>query len=195
MITVYQIKHPPEYMSGFLNILDLSKQLGGEDSDKVLRQLHTTMMHKEPLSPLWKPGVSCIFKKNSPVSEKVPDISTWGGPRLLLNIRAYELLKERIAPEGEFLPITVDGEPMQVFNCLSFAKEKEELCVRKYFQGKPTHELETLYFDGEDVADRYLFMSKLQGGSFLYCSTQFKALVEELGLEGLRFDENLLSPF
>ncbi|MCX2781102.1 hypothetical protein OQJ46_04475 [Microbulbifer thermotolerans] len=195
MITVYRIKRSPEFMSGFINTLKLSEQLWGGDSDSQLRQLNSMLMHNEPLSPIWKQGVSSTFKKISPVSEKVPDISYWSGSMLLLNAGAYEMLKDRIGSEGEFLPITVDGKLMQIFNCLSSAREKEELCVQRYFQGNLLPGLETLYFDDEDVVDRFLFLSKLEGGKTLYCSSHFKALVEELEFEGLGFDEDLIGPF
>jgi len=83
---------------------------------------------------------------------------------------------------------------MHVFNCLSFGKEDDKLCVKQYVDGERVG-LETLVFEDEDVAKRFLFKSELQFGGALYCSTSFKALCNELGLQGLRFDEDLLNPF
>lgn len=195
MNQVYQIKHPETFKSAILDWYELSQQLGDDDSESLLREMHSLFVENKPLAPIWGPGVHHSFESISPVSEAIPDISSWGGPMLLLNARAHDLLRDRLALEGEFLPIMVDGEPMQIFRCLSFAQEQEELCVRRYFQGMPLEGLETLTFREDDVADRFLFLSKLEGGSKLYCSTQFKALVTELRLEGLRFDADLLDPF
>lgn len=195
MNQVFQIKHPETYKSAILDWYELSQQLGDDESENLLRELHSLLVGNKPLMPIWGSGVHHSFQSISPVSEAIPDISSWGGPMLLLNARAHDLLRDRLAPEGEFLPITVDGEAMQIFHCLSYAKEEVELCVRRYFQGMPLEGLETLTFRADDVADRFLFLSKLQGGNKLYCSTQFKALVTELGLEGLRFDTDLLDPF
>ncbi|WP_250460301.1 hypothetical protein [Microbulbifer litoralis] len=189
---VYQLKSIPERFMAFkLDALTLCDQLGNDDL------LPLFLGHSgggEPLTPHWGEGVSSTFSPLSPSSTEIPDISLWGGAKLILNAKAYDLLKERLAPEGEFLPVSADGQRMYAFNCLSYGKEDEELCVRKYLDGEFVG-LETLVFDDNDVAGRFLFKSKLQFGGALYCSSAFKALCNELGLEGLRFDEDLINPF
>ncbi|WKT59939.1 hypothetical protein Q2E61_13655 [Microbulbifer thermotolerans] len=194
---VYRLSRVPErFMTAGIDTVNLIEQLGG-DVDTMLPIVLETLEKDEPMASFWKEGITSEFRPLSPASTENPEISLWESRMvsLLLNARAYDAFKDRLAPEGEFLPVTVDGEPMHIFNCLSYAKEDESLCVRRYVDGELAVGLETLFFDDEDVAGRFLFKSKLQGGSELYCSYSFKALCEEVGLKGLRFDEDLLSPF
>lgn len=194
---VYRLSRIPErFMSAGIDTVDLIEQLG-EDVDVMLPLVLQALEKGESMASIWKEGLTSEFRPLSPTSTEIPEISLWESRMvgLLLGARAYDVFKDRLAPEGEFLPVTVDGEPMQVFNCLSYAKEDESRCVRRYVDGELAVGLETLFFDDEDVAGRFLFKSKLQGGSELYCSSSFKALCEEVGLKGLRFDEDLLSPF
>lgn len=188
---VYQLKYSPErFMAASLGPLELAEQIGNDDLIPLLLNHSAT---NEPLLPHWG-EVTETFSPLSPTSTEIPDISLWGGTSLILNAKAYDLLSERLALEGEFLPVTANDEQMYIFNCLSFGKEIEELCVKKYLEGE-VDGLETLVFDDEDIAGKFLFKSKLQGCGTLYCSSHFKALIEELGLEGLRFDTDLLNPF
>ena len=97
-----------------------------------------------------------------------------------MTVEACDKLESVLISEGEFLPINVGSETMYAFNCLSFGVEDG---------------LETLEFDNEDIERRFVFKSHLQGCTALYATESFKILCEKYGLEGLRFDEDLLDPF
>ena len=55
--------------------------------------------------------------------------------------------------------------------------------------------LKSLVFLNEDIQNKLLFKSKLQGGYSIYCNEAFKRLIINSELEGLNFDSDLLNPF
>ncbi|AWF82574.1 hypothetical protein BTJ40_18150 [Microbulbifer sp. A4B17] len=188
---VYQLKYSPKRFKAFqLDILSLAEQLGDEGLLPLLMEFPLT---NEPLLQHWG-RVSDKFTPLSSTSVEISDISLWGHTSLILNEKAYKSLNEYLKGEGEFLPVIADGEEMQIFNCLSFGKEDASQCLKKYLDGYEDG-LETLVFDEADVANRFLFKSKMQGCGALYCSSLFKSLCSEFGIQGLRFDEGLLDPF
>ena len=190
-MSAFQLKHIPDRFMGFeLDVVELSEQLGNED-------LIDTLMYQpasnESLLPYWG-EVAYDFQSLSPTSKEIPDVSIWDISMLILTKKAYEALGEHLAEDGEFLPITANGQAMHVFNCLSFGAENTALCETSYLNGLEDG-LKTLAFDEADINARMVFKSKLEGCNRLYASSAFKDLCEKFGLEGLRFDEDLISIF
>ncbi|MFA0813787.1 hypothetical protein [Microbulbifer epialgicus] len=68
------------------------------------------------LSAIWNESVSDSCQPLLPTGDQ------WDAVDLVLNQKVYIALKECIGPEGELLPITVDGEKMYIFHCQSFGK-------------------------------------------------------------------------
>lgn len=191
-MTVYQLKMIPErFMAGQLDLLELAEQLGGED---LLMTLMNHPFSNESLQPYWKSKeVLECWGPLSPSSCEVPDVCLWGAGCLLLSAKAYDALHGALQHDGEFLPIVVDGEPMQIFNCRTFVKEDMTLSERKYLNGIDDG-LQTLVFDEHELEGHQVFKSE-KVGAVLYASQSFKDLVEANGLQGLRFDTDLLDPF
>lgn len=191
-MTVYQIKYLPEkYLSFQLDIVELAEQLGDIN---LIDTLMSQPEKNESLLPIWG-NVSHDFQALSDTSQKViPDITPWDNTMLVMNNKAYNALKEHLEPEGEFLPITVNGEKMKAFNCLSFGKEDLSLTEKDYLDGYENG-LKSLVFDEDDISNRLVFKSKMDGCARLYVSQKFKDLCEEFGLEGIRFDADLIDPF
>ncbi|WP_105103580.1 hypothetical protein [Microbulbifer pacificus] len=192
MNTVYQLKAIPEkFMALQLDIVQLAEQLGDIALIDTLMQFPAT---NESLKSIWNDSVSDNFQPLSKTSSEIPDVSLWDAASLVLNQKAYDSLNRYLESEGEFLPITCNGEKMYIFNCQSFGEEDKAHTVKKYVNGTDMG-LEYLEFNSDDVAKRFIFKSKLKGVNTLYCTTSFKALCKEFKLEGLRFDEDLVSPF
>lgn len=190
-MTVYQLKYIPERFKSFqIDILTLATQLG---SDDLIPLLMRAPAENTPLLPLWR-KVSHSLSPLSDTATEIPDVSPWLGCGLLLSERGHRELKDHLCTEGEFLPVEADGAPMYLFNCLSFGKEDLELTEKKYLDGYEDG-LQSLAFDESDTQNRMVFKSKMEGCGALYASSAFKVLCERLGLEGLRFDTELLSPF
>ncbi|MEL0605542.1 hypothetical protein [Pseudoalteromonas undina] len=55
--------------------------------------------------------------------------------------------------------------------------------------------LKSLVFDDEDVSNKLIFKSKMQSGLSLYCTDNFKKLVNDNSLTGLVFNTDLLTCF
>lgn len=91
----------------------------------------------------------------------IPDISTWIDATLLLSPKAKRLLGETLAEYGEFLPIKINDETFEIFNCLTLRETKE--------------------------ASDLIFKSADSHCANLYCQQRFKDLVEDLDLQGVVF--------
>ncbi|WP_417361818.1 hypothetical protein [Gallaecimonas pentaromativorans] len=189
---VYQLKPIPErFKASSLDLMTLAQQIGGPQHLTMLMRQPAT---NEPLAPYWQGlTVADSWAEQSRTSTELPDVALWGRGCLILNKKAFEVLGKALASEGEFLPLQVDGEAHFVFNCLSFCKEDMTLSERKYLNGIDDG-LKTLFFDDADVQGRMVFKSE-QVGVTLYATESFKQAVEGAGLEGLRFDTDLLDPF
>ena len=191
MTAAYQLKRVPErFFEGQTDLLALARQLGDEN---LVERLLMCPHLNEPMLPFWG-KVTDSWHKLSATSTEKPDISLWNAGCLLLSQRAHQVLHPHLAAAGEFLPISVDGEPMYVFNCLAWGKEDMSLTEKAYLDGYEDG-IATLAFDLADVAEKMIFKSKLEAGATLYASEAFKHLVEQAGLQGVRFDTELMDPF
>ncbi|MCW1718320.1 hypothetical protein OIZ54_06080 [Pseudoalteromonas sp. A3] len=55
--------------------------------------------------------------------------------------------------------------------------------------------LKSLVFDDEGISNKLIFKSKMQSGLSLYCTDNFKKLVNDNNLTGLVFNTDLLACF
>ncbi|MFE8070140.1 hypothetical protein QQM79_03695 [Marinobacteraceae bacterium S3BR75-40.1] len=167
----------------------LRDALGDDDLVvKVFKQPGTN----ESLREIWQPlhfTMDSVCDNNP----QTPDIAPWRS-HLVLSSKAFALLESELAPFGEFLPGYADGEPVTLFNCMTFGEEDKSQTTIEYIDGDPCG-LETLAFVEADIKDKPVFKSRMQNGMTLYCTSSFRKLIEEHGLQGLAFDEDLLSPF
>lgn len=155
---------------------------------KVLKQSATN----ESLREIWEPlhfTMDSVFENNP----ETPDIALWRSHLVLTN-KAYELLKSELAPFGEFLLGYAEGKPVTLFNCMTFGEEDKTQTTIEYIDGIPCG-LENLAFVESKVKDMLVFKSQMQDGMSLYCTSSFRELVEAHCLQGLIFDNDLLSPF
>ena len=113
-----------------------------------------------------------------------PDICKWVDATLLLSPKAHRLLGDMMAPYGEFLPIVIDGEKYQIFNCLTTAEVVEE-------ESSDT----VLVFNQKSVGDKLLFKASFQCCIDVYCSERFKNIVLDCEVDGVNFDTRLASPY
>lgn len=192
MSEAYLLKDVPDrFLGPSLTLSELATQLNGDDG--MLERLFLRPHQNELMAPYWGP-VADHWMKRSPRSSQKPDICLWDGGCLLLNLRAYNMLRAPLSGQGEFLPITVDLEPMYVFNCLTWGHEEMGLTETRYVDGYEDG-VETFAFESGDIAEKLVFKSKLAVAGLLYASKNFKALIEAHDLQGLRFDPHLLDPF
>ena len=185
---IYRLKRPENsYEIVQLSVTQLAKLLD-DPKYQIVRKLSSSC---QSLADRWnKP--SCEPHKHY-LDNPLADISFWGN-FLVLNQTAFEHLSPVIAQFGEFLPIDVEGFNLTLFNCTALGAEIEEQSLIKYQDGFPIG-LETLVFNEQDVSDKAIFKSKLQGCKALFVNEQFKAVCEKHRLSGVIFDEDLLNIF
>lgn len=190
MSTLYQLmERPQQFRTLNLNVMSLASQLDGIDFETIRKQ----PSQNTSLLPFWNDKVACTTRDVLGDDTPVAHIFLWLRLYLVLSEKAYAALATQLGDAGEFLPIHVDGQQMYIFNCREYGKEDESLCMKKYLNGLEDG-YETLVFDERDVKGRLLFKSKLNGIS-LYATDTFKQICDENGLEGLRFEEDLLAVF
>lgn len=168
---------------------ELREALGQDEQvTRVLKQPGTN----ESVLSAWHPlrfSMVDVFGKQA----VKPDIVVWRS-WLIMNQAAFSALEPSLVPFGEFLPAFADGEAVTIFNCLTFAKEDQNQTIKNYIDGIPCG-LESLAFDAGDTADKLVFKSRLLDGLPLFCTSDFRRLLEDNQLRGIAFDTDLLSSF
>ena len=194
-MTVYQIKNEAyTYDVIDFNIVELSKILAkhsGLEPDTILTMFMSAARHNIEFSHLWPQGLN--FDYFGKAKKQDYDISRLGH-FLIMKMPVYELLKERLANFGEFLPVKAEGNNMMLFNLLTFGQEQKDMCLTKYEDGFEDG-LELLAFEQDNIQNKLLFKSKLEGAQKVYCTDEFKNIIQSNNLKGLVFDEDLLDPF
>ncbi|WP_193164738.1 hypothetical protein [Microbulbifer hainanensis] len=120
-----------------------------------------------------------------------PDLTTWGGGcHLVLNEKAFSVLKPLLAPYGEFLSAPSEGEEYRIFNCRTTKPADDSKSQKKLVDGLQEG-LISLDFDPADIADAPVFKTDFDLFRSLYCDQRFKDLVREHGLTGIEIREDL----
>lgn len=120
-----------------------------------------------------------------------PDITTWSSScHLVLNEKAYQALNKLLAEYGEFLPTTCEGSRYYIFNCQT-TKPADEANSEKRINMGLQEGLNRLTFDDSVIGATPAFKTDYDLFTSLFCSQQFKDLVEENHLQGLSFHTDL----
>lgn len=190
---VYQLKYiPKKYKALQLDVMKIAEKLGDYG---LITTLMNAPLTGESLADKWR-CIDTTLQSLSASGCEMPDLSLWDSQGLYLSTKAYDALADTIKDDGEFLSLNVDGKPAYLFNCRVFGQEDLSLTERKYLDGEPDGVV-SLVFDEAELtkSNRNIFRSKLQGGTALYASENFKKLCETHNLCGLKFDNDLLGIF
>lgn len=126
------------------------------------------------LAKYW-PEMSTGFSPIEGGENLLPDISCWIGATLLLAPKAFRLLGELFSQCGEFLPIFIEGEKYQIFNCLTVCE------ATNYSSGK-------LNFSS-DCGNKYVaFKPQKEVDFHLYCTEMLKDAIDAFELKGISFE-------
>jgi len=120
---------------------------------------------------------------------KIPDISEHYG-RLFLTEKAYEVVKDIIKNDGEFLPVICDGVKAYIFNTLSLAESVGGLDTElssKDEMGNRTN----IAFHANNVKEFSIFKTEFDHFISAYCQQSLKEAIESAELKGVFFTANL----
>ncbi|MCG9622661.1 MULTISPECIES: hypothetical protein [Vibrio diabolicus subgroup] len=189
-MTVYKLKNKPREFK----VLEHDPYKRALDSDdlKLLRRLRRDPVDSTGLRDVWV-NENTTFTQHFKSAEAIPDISKWR-TFLVLRENAYQVVRDVIDSDGEFLPITIDDESFTMFNVMSFGEEDKQKIKCEDIDGEQGL-LEKLVFIESDLSNKYVFKSKVEGCMSIYCDDKLISLCGEHSLKGLSFDTNLLDVF
>ncbi|MGI9283006.1 MAG: hypothetical protein ACR2PX_25705 [Endozoicomonas sp.] len=185
---IYRIHEDSENFLHFhLSADEVEDKLGG-DSEFYLEREPTRYQ------PIWKPLEIEFYESGEAAVNQLPDLDVGLG-RLFLNQKAYDLLSSFFKDVGEFLPVTFSGQSGFLLNILNIADE--ERCVDTQLTTRNEWgDLTALSFLEAESTQFNVFRSDVDGFGGVYCNDAFKETIEEAGLTGVLFTNDLtaLSP-
>lgn len=171
-----------------LSLLQFADIVGDEDYSVIRSQPRTN----EPLSARWQTA-ECNLAPEYIEGKPIPDVSYWGS-YLFMTQHAYDVFNGPLKEKGEFLPLTVASKPMYIYIPLTFGQEDTTRTVKHFEDGYECGVEQLVFVDG-DVANKWVFKSKLYGYHALFATDTFKRRFEEAGFKGLEFDTDLAGVF
>lgn len=164
-MTIFKIDNDDfRYQELDLFINDFIDSFPADINDIVI---HDFSRNNLSLAPYW-PSMATGFSEIEGNENLIPDIAVWIDATLLLSPKAYRLLGDLLLPYGEFLPIHIENEIYQIFNCLTVVDLNGDIQTKVAF--KPS-----------DVSDEI--------DMTVYCSDRLKDAIQSFGLLGVIFEK------
>ena len=119
---------------------------------------------------------------------KIPDITTWLYGNLILNEKAFQSLQNDLAPHGEFLPVSCEGQSYFAFNILSLI---DDSAINKELSEQDIQDglyMGVKHIEFHDSAIRsQIFKTSFDKTLYSYCSSTLKDKIQSNKLNGLIF--------
>ena len=128
--------------------------------------IHDFSVENIALASFWQP-IRTGFSEIEGERNFIPDITPWIGATLLLSPKSHRYLYELLRPYGEFLPVIIENDTYQIFNCLTLVEE--------HFQEPPT--------------EKKVFKLREQHCLDVHCTNLLKDAVESFDLRGIIFEK------
>lgn len=196
-MTIYKLRFDREnYLNVFISPHEVEEKLG----DPFLLTPSATEEENLNWSAFWQPlKIEFCDDSDSKNVTTPPDITWWHNNQLILNQKAYDVLSDALNPYGELLPLTCEGKPYWMFH----------VTARTRIDAVDTHnsertidpmglvEIQKLSFKKNAIKDLLVFKTEYNNYLYnIYCTEAFKLLVEEAGIKGLVFSNDMTnSPF
>ncbi|AQT59212.1 hypothetical protein [Cellvibrio sp. PSBB023] len=153
------------------------------------------LLYEDHWADFWKkvPGTFTDDSDSNNVV-KVPDITVWATQNCLaLNQNAYDKLKQHLAEFGELLPIECEGTPYWLFHSTNkTGMEHVDLNQSARQVDEVDYvEMQALVFKEDSLKDQLVFQTEFSNHRNMYCTEEFKTLVDSNGLKGLYFSRDL----
>lgn len=141
-------------------------------------------------------------ESGDPQSFKLPDITQFEGPALIINDAAKKILEPVLKDEGGFYEVNCDGSKYWYFNP-TICKDNEiidlessELVYAK--DPRPPHVqiclgvCSMVFNDKAGKINENVFLVDFDGRATLYCTDKFKKILEENDFQGMLFSEDYI---
>lgn len=176
----------------------LTFEISPDEFEEKFGDDYLFMLDKACWKNFWKPLNARFldFSDNKNVTT-LPDITCWFTDQIVLNEKAYSLLSESLADYGEFLPVISDGIRYWI---LHVTKKTGNDAIDDDKSGRTIEEggyieISKITFKDEAINHLLLFKSEFDGFRDIYCTEEFKDLLDGHNLQGLVFNSNLASVF
>lgn len=176
----------------------LTFEISPDELEEKFGEDYLFMLDKPCWDDFWKPlNVKFLdFSDNKKVTTP-PDVTCWFTDQIVLNEKAYSLLSEALANYGELLPVLCEGIPYWILHvtektgndAIDDVKSKRSIEEGGYI------EISKITFKDEAINHLLIFKSEFDGFRDIYCTDEFKDLLESHNLKGLVFNSNLASVF
>ena len=155
--------------------------------------------HLENWSEIWTPLDGRFYddsdKKNM---LSVPDITLWFTDEIVCNDKAYRVLKEPLGSYGEWLPVNVEGIAYWLLH-VTKKTEMENINLKaseRTIDAIDNIEVQKLSFIQKKIEDLLIFKTAYNNYQNIYCTENFRNLIEKNKLQGLVFSSDMSnSPF
>jgi hypothetical protein len=176
----------------------LAFDISPEELEKKLGEDHFFMLDEPVWKDFWK-SLDVQFHDDSDKKNvsSLPDITCWFIDQLVLSEKAYSALSEALTPYGEFLSVSYNGSSFWIFHVtkLTGLDVINQADSERVVEASGHTEVKQMSFNSNAVDDLLVFKTEYNRFKNIYCSDEFKTLVENAGLEGLVFNEDLASVF
>jgi hypothetical protein len=187
-MTLYSIYPDEKYRTPGFNDAQIREVFGDE-----IHQQFSVNFNPVPYSDKWQVlDVNFDDDGSGLEGDLIPEISVHYG-RIYLSRLAYEALVDILSRDGEFLPIRVNGEEAYFFNPLKKAEDVDGLDKTLSIKNE-WGDIEHTAFHQDRVKDFAIFKSDFDNCVSAYCREDVKEIVEEAGLKGVFFTEDLGNP-
>ena len=185
-MTVYKIFDDGQHYQNFHleieSFLDLLDPSIGETAAMQFGQKNIA------LEANWEP-LTISLRENDGSENKLPDICLWRGASMILSRNALSVLRPILSDLGELLPVKFNDEEYALFNCLVEVSADESKSVRVEEDGF-FMDVDSLEFPSDTRAP--IFKSPFENNRNLFCTDEFKKMVEEKDFGGIYFGQNLV---
>ncbi len=182
---IYKLRHDRENF--------LSFDISAYDIEYILGDYF--LLDKPLWAEFWQP-INATFFDNSDEQNVIamPDVSEWFGYNCLaLNQKAFEILRSHLEKFGEFLPTQSEGILYWIFHSTKKTR-MEHIDLNN--SSSTTDEtgfidMQSLVFKEKTLQGQLIFQTEFSNYRNMYCTEEFKNLVESNGLKGLYFSTDL----
>ena len=145
-------------------------------------------------SDIWRP-MEIAFRDDSDEQNVVipPDITCWLTDNLFLNKTACDAIGGQLTKYGELLPCTCEGIPYWILHvtnktgmdAIDLSKSERVVEAGGYI------DMQSLVFKEARLRGDLIFKTEFSNYRNIYCTEEFKSLIESLDLKGLLFSTDL----